>query len=295
MASASEPLPDFFAGSPDELRLAAKAALAAGRIIDAGRGKLLAIDQKSAGDLVSEIDIQADREIAQVLRSSGIAILSEELTPDTDLEEMWIVDPLDASSSYLMGGAVDEPSVLVALRSAGRVVLGLAYFPLTGEWFYAMQGQGAWFEGRPLRVPQPPAELSASWVEMNAYGDSRYETTFFRNARNSLRSVGGARAVTCGFPCSGKALRLALPNSWLAAVVHDNGPENLKQGPWDIAAVQLILEEAGGVFVNRQMQRINPFVPEPIIAASSEKLARQLLQCTESGSHEQAARGRQPG
>ncbi|MEC9188833.1 MAG: inositol monophosphatase family protein, partial [Planctomycetota bacterium] len=50
-----------------------------------------------------------------------------------------------------------------------------------------------------------------------------------------------------------------------------------KQGPWDIAAPQIVLEEAGGVFLNPKGQRTNLWQPEPIIVARSEQLGRQVL------------------
>jgi fructose-1,6-bisphosphatase/inositol monophosphatase family enzyme len=63
----------------------------------------------------------------------------------------------------------------------------------------------------------------------------------------------------------------------LTVAIHDNNPASLKQGPWDIAANQLIFEEAGGVFVNPDGNRISLFRAEPIIIAPSLDLARQVI------------------
>ena len=88
--------------------------------------------------------------------------------------------------------------------------------------------------------------------------------------------------VTGVVPYSGVAVRMLDQSVGMSAVVHDNGPKKVKQGPWDIAAVQLIVEEAGGVMWNPQGERISPFKPEPIIAAPSRALAEWILNRTRS-------------
>ena len=111
---------------------------------------------------------------------------------------------------------------------------------------------------------------------MNQYGNCGYETPFFTAAKNVLRSDAGARIVTSTFPHAGIAMRILEQNSGLAIAIHDNNPANLKQGPWDIAANQVIFEEAGGVFCNPAGQRTCPFSVEPILIAPSQVLADQI-------------------
>ena len=72
-------------------------------------------------------------------------------------------------------------------------------------------------------------------------------------------------------------MRIAQSRNPLAAAVHDNNPASVKQAPWDIAAPQIVLEEAGGVFVNLDGERSNPFRAEPIIVARSAALAKQII------------------
>lgn len=72
-------------------------------------------------------------------------------------------------------------------------------------------------------------------------------------------------------------MRIADNNTPLAAAVHDNNPQSVKQGPWDIVGPQLILEEAGGVFVNCDGARVDPFSVEPFIVARSAELAHAIL------------------
>jgi len=274
-------LPDHPSLLSPELGLAARAAFAAGNVIAESSGELFEVEAKGIGDLVSELDREADRAALAVLRSDPAAspIMSEELSPELPevVDDLWIVDPLDATSAFLMRAGASYPSVLAAKFVGGQLALGVALFPLTGEWFYAQRGKGAWKDGRRLVIGEDRPTLAEAWVEMNQYGNAAHETELFASLRMHLRSSQGARLVTSNVPHSGVALRIAEGASGLAAAVHDNDPASVKQAPWDIAAPQIILEEAGGVFLNCNGERTNPFVAEPIIVAATPTLAAQVI------------------
>lgn len=276
------PLPHFFENQSTSLQLAARAAAAAGQIIRDGYDVVHSVEVKDIGDLVSKVDFDADKVATEILQADpdGLTIVSEELNPEANDEnqDMWIVDPLDGTTAYLMKAGPQFPSVLVARRLNGQTKLGITYFPLSNEWFYAEQGQGAWKNGKPLKIATGELRLKEAWVEMNQYGNSEFETPFFSSARIALRSSGGARIVTSTFPHAGVAMRIAEQKTGLMVAIHDNNPQSLKQGPWDIAANQLIFEEAGGVFVNSEGERISLFKPEPIIIAPTMDLAQQVIE-----------------
>ncbi len=267
-----------------EMEVAILAAQAAGTVLVSGYDRLAAgqgseVERKGVGDLVSEVDRLADEASSKVLRQfSQLPILSEELHHDiSERDNLWIVDPLDASSAYLMQAGREYPSVLIALRLNGETKLGVTYFPLTGEWFYAQRSRGAWKDGRRLLCGSDES-LGDIWVEMNQYGASEYETEYFANLRRRLRSTSGAQLVTSNVPHSGVAVRIAEHRSSLAAAIHDNNPAKVKQAAWDIAAPQIILEEAGGVFLNPQGNRTDCFSAEPIIVARSAGIARRIIE-----------------
>lgn len=266
------------------MEVAVLAAQAAGTILISGYDRLETgqgseVEKKGVGDLVSEVDRMADKASVNVLRQfSDLPILSEELHNDiAERNNLWIVDPLDASSAYLMRAGREYPSVLIALRLQRETKLGVTYFPLTGEWFYAQRSRGAWKDGRRL-ICDSDESLSDIWVEMNQYGASEYETEYFANLRQRLRSTSGAQLVTSNVPHSGVAVRIAERRSSLAAAIHDNNPTKVKQAAWDIAAPQIILEEAGGVFLNPQGKCTDPFVSEPIIVARTVTIAHRIIE-----------------
>ena len=265
----------------EQLYTAVLAAQAAGTIIRAGSEKLNVVEQKGVGDLVSEVDRDADRAACDILRAASVLpILSEELNADqTTSDDMWIVDPLDGSSAYLMSAGPQFPAALIALRENGATRLGVVYFPLTDQWFYAEKNCGAWHNGNRLLCGTGDS-LSDVWVEMNQYGDANLETDYFRNLKERLRSNNGARMVTSTVPHSGVAMRIAIGDSLLAAAIHDNNPACTKQAAWDIAAPQIIMEEAGGVFLNPDGLPSNPFETRPIIVSRSLKLAQEIIALT---------------
>ena len=267
-----------------EMEAAVLAAQAAGMELVSGYDRLASgqgseVERKGVGDLVSEVDRLADEASSKVLRQfSQFPILSEELNHDlSERDNLWIVDPLDASSAYLMQAGREYPSVLIALRLNGETQLGVTYFPLTSEWFYAQRSRGAWKNGRRM-VCNTDESLSDIWVEMNQYGASEYETEYFANLRRLLRSTSGAQLVTSNVPHSGVAVRIAERRSSLAAAIHDNNPAKVKQAAWDIAAPQIILEEAGGVFLNPHGKVTDPFVAEPIIVARTAEIAHRIIE-----------------
>lgn len=264
-----------------QLHTAVVAAQAAGVIIRDGSEKLNVVEQKGVGDLVSEVDREADRVACDILRAaSDLPILSEELNADQSMsDDMWIVDPLDGSSAYLMSAGPHFPAALIALRENGATRLGVVYFPLTDQWFYAEKNCGAWHNGNRLRCGSRES-LSDVWVEMNQYGDANLETEYFRNLKEQLRSKNGSRMVTSTVPHSGVAMRIAVGDSLLAAAIHDNNPACTKQAAWDIAAPQIIMEEAGGVFLNPDGQPSNPFESRPIIVSRSLALAQEIIELT---------------
>lgn len=265
-----------------QLSLAVQAASLAGQIIADGYDQTHAIDAKGVGDLVSEIDHRADRAMTDFLKDESDAlIISEELNPDVDVvpDECWIVDPLDASSAFLIRAGKQYPSVLVAKREQGETSCGVVHFPLTGEWFYGVCGRGAWKDGSPLQIPEQEVQLEEAWIEMNQYGDSSLETAAFSDLRQRLRSREGARLVTSNVPHAGVAMRIAESNSGLAAAVHDNRADHVKQGPWDIAAPVLILLEAGGAAMTLDGGTVDPFAGQPFVVSRTQALAEAVLAC----------------
>ena len=87
--------------------------------------------------------------------------------------------------------------------------------------------------------------------------------------------------VTTTVPNSGVALRVAAAETGLAAAIHDNSAAKIKQAPWDVVPMKLLVEEAGGVFLNLEGKPIDPFVAEVSVVAQSRHLAEQIIRLAE--------------
>ena len=264
-----------------DIGIAIEAAIAAGKIIRDGAGQIHDIESKGVGDLVSEVDKKADDVITEVLQKhSQLPILSEESSPTLadGVEDFWIVDPLDATSAFLAQAGPQYPSVLINRQHGETTICSVVYFPMTDEWFYAAKGKGAWKETQRLVVSDEPMTLLESWVEMNQYSDNSLETELFASMRQRLRSKYGARLVTTNPPHSGVAVRIAESKTSLSVAIHDNSQEHVKQAAWDIAAPRLVLEEAGGVFLNFNGGALSLFKAEPFIVARTASLAHQVIE-----------------
>lgn len=248
------------------------------------------IDAKSHGDFVTDADREANEAICDFLsrRRQEYAIHAEESASpnfkEKPVQPTWLVDPLDSTKGFIKMLGPRIWSVMIALRYDLQTTLGVIYFPLTQEFHYAIKGKGAFINGQQVHTSKDMRKPSEMWIEMNAFADSTFETPEFAKLRERLRSPAGVGTVTSDIPHSGVVTRMINPfipaGQRLDAVIHDNNPAKPKQEPWDIAPAQLILEEAGGVFVNTKGERISPFKPEVIIAANNQQTAdfiRNLL------------------
>lgn len=136
-----------------ELEAALAAARAAAEVIRRLYRSNLAVQLKADRSPVTEADVQAERAIRAVLSAKfpGYGFYGEETGQQAmDAENVWLVDPIDGTKSFVR----DCPffSTQIALRRAGRLVLGVSSAPVYGELAWAEEGGGAFLDGKPIRV-----------------------------------------------------------------------------------------------------------------------------------------------
>eukprot|EP00928_Gymnodinium_smaydae_P056306 TRINITY_DN39706_c0_g1_i1.p1 TRINITY_DN39706_c0_g1~~TRINITY_DN39706_c0_g1_i1.p1 ORF type:complete len:345 (-),score=28.80 TRINITY_DN39706_c0_g1_i1:751-1722(-) len=239
-------------------------------------------------DLICEADVAADKAVHEVLASRvpTDSIVSEELAPSVNGTScrLWIVDPLDATTAFVLGQH-QVVSTMVSFMCDDRLEAAVIAFPFTDDWWYAVRGKGSWHNG--VRVNcKSCLYLRDAWVDLNQYGDYRFETRSFARLDRALRKC--CRLVTRQVPHSGVVCKIV--DGQLAAVVHDNHDRKLKQAVWDLAPQILLVEEAGGIVVDscgvnareilERKQWTNGRIVGlrgPIVAAASKQIAQQLL------------------
>ncbi len=231
-------MPDSLAAGLDSLlALALEVAREAGALIAGRRNSVFAIGTKSTvTDMVTEVD-RASEEliIGRILAARpGDAILAEEgAGRDGASGVRWVVDPLDGTTNFIYG--YPAYAVSIGVEVDGERVAGVVHNAASGEMFWAARGGGAWLDGRPIRVSGRD-DLATALVG-TGFGYERAHRA--AQAAVLARILGRVRDVRR----SGSA---ALDLCSVAAGRLDAHYE-LPLAPWDYAAGDVIVREAGGL------------------------------------------------
>lgn len=222
------------------LRKMTDAALRAGTLLGAASAqrRLMRVDEKTAGDFVSDADRAAESLIAQHLSDAfpDYGWLGEEsgARPGRDSTLRWIVDPLDGTTNFLRG--LPHWAVSIALCDGDTPVCAVIHDPAKDETFVAERGGGAYLNGLPLEVSRDiPMHAALFATGVPAGGRVTYLPDCLDDLDRLMpKSAGirrwGAAALDLAYVAAGR-----LDGYW---------ERNL--GPWDVAAGILLVEEAGG-------------------------------------------------
>jgi myo-inositol-1(or 4)-monophosphatase len=247
------------------LSLAVDAARAAGDIIRSGMSDALDIRYKGAINLVTQIDVAAERAVVERLRAQtpDHDILAEEGSNRTGGSPYrWLIDPLDGTTNY----AHRFPffCVSIGLQRGNEVVIGVVLDPVRDELFTAVRGGGAALNGSPLSVSATDALGKSLVVTGFAYDPEHDTNANFRHFEAVSRLVRGVRRT-------GSA---ALDLCYVAAGRSD-GFWELSLSPWDTAAGQIIVEEAGGRVTDFAGRAFSPDIPE--VLATNGKIHDAMI------------------
>jgi myo-inositol-1(or 4)-monophosphatase len=182
---------------------------------------------------VSEGDIAVNdllrARLTELVPGAGWLSEETEALPDRALPLAWVVDPIDGTRAYISGRA--DWTISVALVENGRPVLAALYAPVTDEMFLAVQGKGAALNGATIA-----ASRGATLERARLAGPKRY-----------LDKLAGLAPSMLAQP---KVFSLALR---LARVAHgelDAAFASPGSHDWDLAAADLLVHEAGGLFTD---------------------------------------------
>ena len=184
---------------------------------------------------MSDADRAADALVVQRIHLSfpDDAIVSEEGgRVDGRSGRTWYVDPLDGTINYLYG--MPHWSVSVACADAAGAVAGVVFDPLRDELFSAARGAGATVGTRRLAV----TAVSDPGLALVATGFSYDARERAAQAAVMARLAGSVRDIR-------RAGSAALDLAWVAAGRLDAYFE-VSRSPWDSAAGELLVREAGG-------------------------------------------------
>ena len=223
------------------LEVATRCSEAAGEVIREGFGSTGIAATKGRGNVVTEVDFEAERRTLEILRREypSHAVLSEETASETRSEGwLWVCDPLDGTKNFSRG--IPHFAFSVALCFAGEPLVALTCHPLLRETTSAVEGQGCRLNGLPVTVSDIPA-VQAGVIGIDLGYDNDRGGHQLSLAQHLWPGVQGIRAM--GSAALGFAFVAA--GRWDAYVHSD-------LQPWDIAAGLLLVREAGGIVTDRE-------------------------------------------
>lgn len=177
---------------------------------------------------MTETDRAVERALAERLAAErpGDAVLGEELGASGRSSRRWILDPVDGTRNYARG--VPVWATLIALEEEGELRLGVVSAPALGRRWWAERGGGAFASGRPIRVSRV----------------ARVEDAVLSFA---LEEPPPALARRCWHP-------RGFGDFWAHVLVAegavDGAIDAVGVSVWDLAAVEVVVEEAGGRFTD---------------------------------------------
>ncbi len=217
------------------LHAAVKAAHAAGDIALRYFKTNLRVELKADRTPVTTADRECEACIIDVLQAHfpDYGFLGEEFGEQPgNTSARWIIDPIDGTKNYIRG--IPFFATLIALEEDGEVTAGVMYAPALDDLLYAQKGQGAFANGKQVRVSEV-VQLHDAMLIHGGLNDLKARPCW----QSFLRLV-DATARQRGF---GDALGHSLVAKGLAEVALE--PE-IK--PWDVAATKILITEAGGRF-----------------------------------------------
>lgn len=211
------------------------------RIRDAFSYDLVIETKSGANDLVTNIDRETELFFIEKIKSFDAShkIIGEEGMGET-VESLdgpvWIIDPIDGTMNFVKQHRHFMITIGFFVDGVGK--LGYIYDVMREDLFYAIEGEGAWYNDSPLRKLQPlkieeaVIGINATWVTPNKKINHEKIIELVNTVRGT-RSYGSA-AMEIAFVVSGK----------LDAYI------SMRLAPWDIAGGTVIAKEVGAIATN---------------------------------------------
>jgi len=182
----------------------------------------------------------ADREVEHELRARiGVerprdSVLGEEGGSRGSGPVRWIIDPIDGTRNFVRG--IPVFATLIALERHGELELGVVSAPALHRRWWAARGEGSFFNGEPIHVS----------------GVTRIEDAVvaYTSARSFFNRGVGDRFVELA---QRSWTARGVGDFWQHVLVAEGAVDlavELEVSIWDLAAVQVIVEEAGGRFTD---------------------------------------------
>ncbi|MGI8406799.1 MAG: 3'(2'),5'-bisphosphate nucleotidase CysQ family protein [Thermomicrobiales bacterium] len=238
---------------------------------------------KGDGSPVTDADFAADMVIREIIGAAfpDDALLTEEGAKDlarVDNTRCWVVDPLDGTAQFVVG--TDSFEVLIALVSEGRPVVAVSAHPPSGIIHAAVTGEGAWLIDEAGRHPwlltpsqQPPRIVSSKWYRGHQGRQLILKVAHELGAEDPP-------ILEIGFQPRAFDDRIRTYDVFIG--LWPEGAESIAQ-EWDLAASDLIINEAGGRFTDmwgryHQYNKRNTSISGGILTSADVAIHERVLE-----------------
>ena len=223
--------------------------------------------RKADGTLVTSADRHADQALQTAVKAffPTHGVLTEEtehIFPDT--QWCWIIDPIDGTTNFTRG--IPIWGISLGLLYQGTPVFGYVYFPMLNTAYYGYHYGSSGLTG--------PLGAYCNGEPITTSSDSPSQNHLFNLCARSTHILAKP------FPCKIRLMGVASYNVILVATGATLGGVEATPKVWDIAAVWVILQAAGGIFYSLEDAPIFPLEvgknykdkPFPCLCASREDL-----------------------
>ena len=223
-------------------------------------GNLEHVEEKFQAGLVSEADKESERVIAEHLKKNfpQMEFLGEETfaalsAPGSKVQALppskegrWILDPLDGTTNYVHRFPIF--CISLGLEVDGQIQIAVIDVPLLNETYTAIRGQGAFVNGKSLRVSQTE-DISKAFLATGFVAE--HENVISEQLQifsNIVRKCRGVRRPGAAAYDLAQVARGVFDGYW---------ERNIQ--PWDAAAGILLVEEAGGITTTYRGEAYTPY------------------------------------
>ena len=250
------------------LNTAKEAADEAGKILKQHFRKISISDirEKSTNDFLTFVDEQAENKIIEIINKKfpEHSILAEESgNQNKKHSHCWIIDPLDGTKNYING--IPVFAVSIALQANNQIIASVVLDVMQNEMYNAEKGKGAFLNESKIYVSESESVekclLATGFPFKNKTFLDAYMNCFkdIFNHCSGLRRMGAA-AIDLAYVASG----------------HFDAFWEMGLNPWDMAAGELIITEAGGKVTDFWNE--NNHLKNSFILASNTKVHEIILE-----------------
>ena len=197
------------------------------------------VHYKSKKDVVTRADIASEKLIVEGIRKAfpEHSIRTEEagIIEGSDPRFRWIIDPVDGTVNFSRG--IPLWGISIALHFEGKPLVAAINLPKLGELYTAARGLGAFMNGKAIHVSSESESVHAI-VSNGDFNVGDAEKINAQNSRNFAREAVAFERVKC--------LGSAVIEGCFTACGRIDCFVMTMSYPWDIAAIALMVEEAGG-------------------------------------------------